>query len=1263
MEDGMRRRSLAIGAVVCAATVAAAVAADSSDASQAPVTAGVFRGSSIATRYDVSPPLRSIRPRPIKAEEEDRDQFEDRKTGFEGPLGVQSPDAVVQSKVGPGEIPAPSASFDGPNNIAAVSPPDPVGDVGPNHYVAMSNLYFAIYSKTGTLLYGPAANNTLWAGFGGPCQSENAGDPVVLYDQLADRWILTQFTSAGPNYFNCVAVSTTADPTGTYYRYAFTTGTNFPDYPKYGIWGDALYISTREFAGGAAFAGVGAYAINRAQLLAGNPAAQIIAFLAPPGGTIYNIGDGLLPADVDGATPPPAGAPEIFIGSMDQGGPYGAPQDALAIWRFHADFGAPASSSFTLGPTLAVAAFDSVYPCTPGSRDCIPQPGTAQKVDILSYRQRVMHRLAYRNFGTHESLVTNQSVEAGANVAGIRWYEIRDPNGTPTIYQQGTYAPGTGDGIHRWMGSIAMDASGDMALGYSASNAATFPSSWYTGRLSADPLGTLPQGEGSFVNGTGSQTGSARWGDYASMNVDPVDDCTFWFVTQYVPVTSAVGWRLRIGSFKFPGCAVGPSGTLQGQVTACGGGALAGATVSAGLYGTTTDAGGNYSFALPPGDYSVTISAPGYASGGGPATITDGQTTVLDACLTGVPVIVPAGATLTEESCAPGNGVIDPGETVTMQFCVRNTGAASTTNLVGDLDESGGVGDAPAPAIFGAVIAGGPDVCVDVTFTASDTLVCGDSVTPLLELEDGEAELGNASYGPFLAGTPVFGLNENLDAAVPPAIPNGWTTATTGGPLPAWVTSTTTADTAPNALFTPDPNGAGTGYVNEIVTPSFGVTSASAVLRFRHNYNLEDTYDGGVLEISIGGGGFQDILTAGGAFVSGGYTDTIDGGFQNPLAGRQAWSGNSGAFVTTEVALPAAANGQNVQLKWRCGVDLSVGAGGWYIDSIQVQQGVACCTPIPEGLEVDPIEPLTEAPSVASLTEAPSIAANGVWEPGETVVVQPSYFNGDSAALNLTGTASNLAGPGGATYTLTDFSGSYGSIASNTAVACVDCYQVAVDDPAVRPAPHWDASMDESLSNGKVQHWLLHIGASFADVPDANIFYSFIETILHKGVTGGCGASNYCPGNPALRKQMAVFLLKSRYGAAYVPPPAVGIFGDVPQADAFAPWIEDLYNRGITGGCSQAPLNYCPDNTVLRQQMAVFLLKTLEGSGYTPPDCEGVFTDVPCPSTFADWIEELADRDITGGCGAGIFCPTAPNTRGQMAVFLTKTFRLALYGP
>jgi len=531
------------------------VAAVASLAQAQEQVSGVYRGLQQVVKFDVSPPLRDIPP----ILENVGERTEDDPELPPAELGPQDVDPLVQGWTGgPEMIPAPVISFNGQQNLFGGVPPDPVGDVGPNHYVAMANVHFQIFDKAGTSLYGPAANNTLWAGFGGPCQSENQGDPIVLYDQLADRWMLTQFTAIGPTYYNCVAVSTTGDPTGSYYRWAISTGTNFPDYPKYGIWTDAYYISTREFAGGSSYTGVGVYALERTDIIAGNPTPTIISFFVPRSPQ-YIVGDGLLPADLDGFTQPPAGSPEYFVGSQDQGASYGAPYDALNLWHFHADFVTPGNSTFTLTNTLPIAVYDTIFPCSPGARNCIPQPGTSVKVDVLSYRQRPLHRLAYRNFGDHEALVTNQSVEASTGMAGIRWWELRDPNGTPVIYQEGTYAPGVSDGIHRWMGSIAQDSAGNMALGYSASNAtSTYPSSWYTGRLAGDPLGTMPQGEGSIINGTGSQLyniqNEARWGDYTSMNVDPVDDCTFWYVNEYIPTTSSVGWRLRIGAFRFNEC-------------------------------------------------------------------------------------------------------------------------------------------------------------------------------------------------------------------------------------------------------------------------------------------------------------------------------------------------------------------------------------------------------------------------------------------------------------------------------------------------------------------------------------------------------------------------------------------------------------------------------------------------------------------------------------------------------------------------------------
>ena len=504
-------------------------------------TTGTYRGVSTAAHFDISRPLREIAADAPPVVE---GVFVDTDLPFEGPLGPQDVDTAVQSEVGPGEMPAPIVSFDAISNIAGYTPPDPVGDVGPNHYVVMSNVYFAVWDKNENLLMGPLPNNSLWAGFGGPCQTENAGDPIVIYDQLADRWMLTQFSDSNPPYYNCVALSTTGDPGGTYYRWAFQTA-NFPDYPKYAVWPDAYYISTRESPN------IGAYALNRAQMLVGNPTPQVVSFTWAES---YPVGNGLLPSDIDGFNLPPAGSPNFFAGTQDDGGPMGAPFDAINLWEFHVDWVTPGNSTFTLAATLPVDPFDSIFPCSPGSRECIPQPGTSVKIDILSYRQRPLWRLAYRNFGDHEALVTNQSVEATPGMAGIRWYEIRDPNGSPFVYQQGTYAPG--DGVHRWMGSIAMDNDGNMALGYSASNATSvYPSSWYTGRLAGDPLGTMPQGEGVIINGGGSQLSTGhRWGDYTSMNVDPVDDCTFWYVNEYYQTTGTSNWILRVGAFKFPSC-------------------------------------------------------------------------------------------------------------------------------------------------------------------------------------------------------------------------------------------------------------------------------------------------------------------------------------------------------------------------------------------------------------------------------------------------------------------------------------------------------------------------------------------------------------------------------------------------------------------------------------------------------------------------------------------------------------------------------------
>jgi subtilase family serine protease len=506
-----------------------------------------------ADRHDRSPQLRHLAPGrpPLGEEAKEREPRWRRVT--RRPDGLQR-DSVVQTTPAVPSIPAPSHSVEGIGSVNGVLPADTNGDVGPNHYVQWVNVSFAVYSKGTTtsppaLLYGPAPANTLWNGFGGPCETRNDGDPIVRYDHMADRWVMSQL--AVPNsffgilfgpFYQCIAVSATPDPLGAYYRYQFSFS-KLNDYPKMGVWSDGYYMTMNQFAAfSLQYAGQGVVAFDRDKMLAGLPASAIYYDLAS---VDMNLA-GMLPADLDGP-PPPAGAPAYFVQVDDDA--WGAEPDQLQLWKFHTDWANPALSSFTRVAKLATAPFDSDM-CS-SSRNCIPQPGTATKVDAMS--DRLMYRLQYRNFGSHESLVVNHTVDAdGTDHAGLRWYEIRNPGTAPVIYQQGTYAP---DLDHRWMGSAAMDSAGNIALGFSVSGSITFPSIRYTGRRASDPLNVMTLGEADLMVGSGSQLHeTGRWGDYSALVVDPVDDCTFWYTQEYYAVTSEAGWQTRIGSFSLPGC-------------------------------------------------------------------------------------------------------------------------------------------------------------------------------------------------------------------------------------------------------------------------------------------------------------------------------------------------------------------------------------------------------------------------------------------------------------------------------------------------------------------------------------------------------------------------------------------------------------------------------------------------------------------------------------------------------------------------------------
>ena len=423
--------------------------------------------------------------------------------------------------------------FTGPQGTFTVqsAPPDTTGAIGRTQYVQWVNSSFAVFNKsTGAVVYGPVAGNTLFAGFGGVCETRNDGDPIVQYDKAADRWIMTQFAvPPGGPFMQCIAVSQTSDATGGYNRYAFQYS-GFNDYPKMGVWPDAYYITFNMFnAAGTAFLGAQVCAYNRAAMLAGSLATQQCKQLSSAFG-------GLLAADLDGSTPPPAGSPNYIL----NGG-----TNNLNLWKFHVDWNTPANTTLTGPISIPVTAFNTAC----GGGTCIPQPGTTQQLDSLA--DRLMYRLAYRNFGDHESLVVTHSVTAGTTASGLRWYEIRNPNGTPTVFQQSSYSPDTAS---RWMGSIAMDKLGNIAIGYNVSSSTIKPSLRYSTRLATDPINTLSN-ETSIVVGGGSQLATlSRWGDYTTMTVDPVDDCTFWYTGEYLKASGTFNWSTRITSFKMPNC-------------------------------------------------------------------------------------------------------------------------------------------------------------------------------------------------------------------------------------------------------------------------------------------------------------------------------------------------------------------------------------------------------------------------------------------------------------------------------------------------------------------------------------------------------------------------------------------------------------------------------------------------------------------------------------------------------------------------------------
>ena len=618
------------------------------------------------------------------------------------PASKKSPSGPVQAgpsaPAGP-SMPAATQSFAGLAFAGTCSgtlcgagwPPDPVGDVGPNHYVEAVNTSIGIYSKTGTQL-AAFTFDSLWngAGTGTPCDDSNFGDVTVLYDHLSDHWIVSDLgfhldstmTNPVPPFYECIAVSKTGDPVnGGWYLYAVRMDPGIPgtipsgylnDYPKMGLWPDGIFLTANEFdmnVPSQPFKGVAFWALDRTAMEAGQPLKSLVAFSNNSNDPVS-----VLPANLRGASPP-AGTPEYLVSES-------AFVYAFEVRTYTVNWTTTPASGIVSGATNVSQAQYVV-----GAGAIVPQPPDPFEFtqDLDAIDDRPMMQAQYRNLGGTESLWVAHAVRTSStSPTGIQWGQL-DVTGkviAPAPVQQQIFTNGN-DGLWRWIPSLAVDAAGDMAVGYSASSASLYPSIRYAGRLASDPPNTLPQAEAVLQAGAGSQTVSDRWGDYSAMTVDPSDGCTFWYVNEYYagPYDGSLffaEWSTQIGSFKYPSCGSAPTtGTLSGTVTDASTTApLSGATVtlSNGAV-TSTNAGGSYQFtSVAAGTYGLSAAKPGYATGSASGVVvTAGSTTTQNFALTPAPPGTLQG-TVTDASTKLAVG----GATVTL-----STGPSTTTNASG----------------------------------------------------------------------------------------------------------------------------------------------------------------------------------------------------------------------------------------------------------------------------------------------------------------------------------------------------------------------------------------------------------------------------------------------------------------------------------------------------------------------------------------------------------------------------------------------------
>jgi hypothetical protein len=808
-----------------------------------------------------------------------------------------------------GQMPAPITQFLGLtfNPWGAGWPPDTNGDVGPNHYIQTVNTSIGIWSKTGAFAPVKVTFNNFFPSGTGVCDNQNGGDPVVNYDPMANRWIISDFTTSAP-YYQCIAVSQSGDPvSGGWYYYAFQTyptAAYFPDYPKLGVWPDGIYMTDNMFGTSDFFVRI--WAFNRDAFYAGQPLQSIFfdACLAGECGS-------LLPSNVRG-TPPPAGSPN-YLASAEY-------PNWFNIWEFHVDWATPANSTLT-GPVQI-----EMQPFEPAGT--VPQQGTTAQLDSLSFR--LMHFLQYRNYGTHEALFANHSVDVGGMVVP-KWYEVRDPGGSPFIYQEGVHMPD--NTRHRWMGSIAADRDGNIALGYSISSSTMYPGIRYAGQRNGEMLGTLPQNEANLYQGTGSQTaaGFGRWGDYSAMTVDPVDDCTFWYTQEYYATTGS-NWQTRIGSFKFPACGQA-LGTVTGRVVNSETGApISGAPVL--VAGTVesltvqTDATGSYVARVLPGTYTLTGGPllPGYptpASVSGIVVAANQTTTAPDIELDPVPYLAYGYATVYD--CVAGgncNGYPDPGESnLGLVVGLHNIGATTASGINATLTAlTPGVtvhqGTSGYPNIGAGQMAGNS---TQFTFSVDSSVTCGTVLMFRLDVTTAQGSFSiDFSLRTNIPQNPVAVFTDDVENGT-----NGWTTSGTGTP---W--QITTEDShSPTHSWTDSPGGSyGNNQNKSLISPVITLTNQSGVqITAWYKYALESGYDYVYLEYSTNGGTTWNTA--------------------DPLL---TLNGVQATWTSITVDAPQLANVAQARLRYRFFSDAGVVADGIHLDDFTISHTpVVCGQPLP----------------------------------------------------------------------------------------------------------------------------------------------------------------------------------------------------------------------------------------------------------------------------------------------------------------------------